>query len=154
MESPDLWKSYRFDRTGKVSPELDLSKKDIMVVKKNLKPGYYGIDILILVKSGTPNPFPNLDKLLHESLAGKFDQWHHIKTKKKFVMAGNVCYDKGKPKRHSTFGTRRLKTKNFIRTFKWKLCWEWLSLVNSSINMMKLSIIIPNARNAIRPAEF
>lgn len=118
LESPDLWKSYRFDRTGKVSPELNLSQEEIKVVKKNLKPGYSGIDILIIVKSGTPNPFPNIDKLLNESLAGKFDQWHHIKTKKKFVMAGNVCYDKGDAEKAFYFWNKALENKSLIPDYQ------------------------------------
>ncbi|GEM_PF-3011282 len=117
VDSPDLWKSYNFERTGKVSPELDLSQEEIKVVKKNLKPGYSGIDILILVKSGTPNPFPDVDKLLQESLAGKFDHWHHGKEKKKFVMAGNVYYDKGDAEKAFYFWKKALENKNLHPDF-------------------------------------
>ncbi|MGV8122595.1 MAG: tetratricopeptide repeat protein [Candidatus Xenobiia bacterium LiM19] len=118
VESPDLWKSDRFDRTGKTSPELNLSQEEIKVVKKNLKPVYPGLDILILVNSGTSNLFPNADKLLNESLAGKFDHWHHVKVKKKFVMAGNVYYDKGDAEKAFYFWNKALENKKLYPDFR------------------------------------
>jgi tetratricopeptide (TPR) repeat protein len=65
---------------------------------------------MILVKKGMPNPCPQLDQCLKESLAGKYNGWDHVKAKKKWVMAGNVYYERGDVEKALFYWKKALET--------------------------------------------
>ncbi|MHC9539728.1 MAG: tetratricopeptide repeat protein [Vulcanimicrobiota bacterium] len=92
----DLWPESFPQANEYTSPDIDWTKGEFSVKRRDLEPGYDYISFKILVKPGTPNLFAYNDRLLDNFLSGKYDNnGHPVYIEGKWVIIGNAYYDKG-----------------------------------------------------------
>lgn len=98
VHNEDLWPESRPRPKEKeyTPPDIDWTKGEFSVKRRDLEPGYDYIAFMILVKPGTPNLLAYNDKLLDNFLSGKYDNCGHpVFRDGKWVIIGNAYYDKG-----------------------------------------------------------